>query len=330
MCYPSQVLNLLKVFKASHWLLWQNILAMMLLLLGGILWWGARYVQTQPKPGPLPEAFVQLISDPAPVPLLVDEDLESLKEVFVATLSAESIWVSDEISAQILLTKNPDQPRALASTTKLMTALVARKLYSLDEVVTVGQEAFTSGNVMGLEFGEQMRVGELLYGLLIPSGNDAAFVLANHHSEGYLGFVADMNSLASELRLSQSHFENPSGLDQSGHLATAHDLAILAREVFKDPLLRQIMGTAEATITDVSGQVVHPLQATHQLLRTNPQVIGGKTGTTYEAGETLITLVEIQGHVVQIVVMKSQDRYADTSMIIEWIGQHYTWPTQMQ
>ncbi len=269
-----------------------------------------------PKPSDLPE-FI----DVAPVPVL--SELVS-QEDFLASISAQAVYVADNESAAVLLQENSDQLRAPASTTKLMTALVARQLYNLDDEFVVKEEAFTQGNVMGLQIGERISVQDLLHGLLMNSGNDAAFVLANNSPLGYTGFIAQMNQKATELHLDSSTFENPSGLDQDQHQMTARDLAIISREVMKDDFLRSIVGTQSKVITTASGQK-HNLQSTHHLLGEVEGVVGVKTGTTYMAGETLVTQVERDGHTVVIVVMGSQDRYGDTLKIIEWVFGNYEW-----
>lgn len=242
-----------------------------------------------------------------------------------ATLSAESIYVSDEVSGAVLLSKNENQVRAPASTTKLMTALVARAEFDQTDVVTVKAEAFSEGNTMGLVLGEQITVESLLFGLLVASGNDAAFALANHHPLGYDGFVAKMNSLADVYHLDTSSFRNPSGLDQSDHQVTARDLTILAREAFKDPLLTQIMRTTRIKVTDITRQNEHYLTHTHSLIGREQGVEGGKTGTTFEAGEALVTKVTKNDHPIIITVLKSQDRYGDTTKIIDWVYANYAW-----
>jgi D-alanyl-D-alanine carboxypeptidase (penicillin-binding protein 5/6) len=287
---------------------------------------------------------------PAPVPVFTagrelklptSDDLESWRESvaavptsaqaqelqwsYVSTLSAQAVYVMDVASAAPLLIKEPMQPLFPASTTKLLTALTALKTYPLDHYLTVKEEAFTQGTTMHLELGEQISVRELLYGLLISSGNDAAFVLANNHPEGYDGFVIAMNQLAQELHLDHTTFTNPSGLDHPGHHTSARDLAILSREVMKEPLLQEIVGTKIYTTTGPLGELRHELVNTHALLGVVPGVKGVKTGTTEGAGQVLITQVERENHEVLIVIMGSQDRYGETRRIIEWIWQNYTW-----
>jgi D-alanyl-D-alanine carboxypeptidase (penicillin-binding protein 5/6) len=279
-----------------------------------------------------PAAVPQLITSPqvspsaSSIPTFATVDSTAL----LNQLAASTVYVSDEASGAILLADNADQPVYPASSTKIMTALVAREVYYLSQVLTVKEEAFAQGNTMGLQPGEQISVNQLLHGLLISSGNDAAFVLANNHPQGYEGFVQAMNQKAHQLGLKNTTFANPSGLDADNHLMTAHDLAILSREIFKDEVLSTIMATKTLTATDASGQIPHLLGHTHELLYTDPTVVGGKTGTTEFAQQVLVTKfrrpdITGQNRDILVVVMGSQDRYGDTRTIIDWVMANYTW-----
>jgi D-alanyl-D-alanine carboxypeptidase (penicillin-binding protein 5/6) len=250
---------------------------------------------------------------------------ESESDQVAPAASASAIYVMDVHSGSILFEKNSQSARYPASTAKMMTALVARKVFPLEKKLTVKQEAFTTGTTAKLILGEQLTVSELLHALLIPSGNDAAFIFANNHPLGYSGFVNDMNTLAEQLHLDDTHFGNPSGLDVQKQTATAHDLAILAKELMKDKILREIVGTKNYTATDVTGKFKHPLQNTQELLGVVDGVVGIKTGTTEFAGENLITEVDREGHPVIIVVLGSLDRYGETKNIIDWVFDHYEW-----
>ncbi len=259
----------------------------------------------------------------APIPLLQREPAEV--DAFMASVSAQAVQVIDVDSGSVLLSRNADLPRSPASTTKLVTALVSRDIYALDTVLKVGQEAMSTGTTMGLINGEEITVENVFYGLLMNSGNDAAFLLANQSPFGYQSFVNQMNVKAEQLHLKHSHFTNPSGLDDPDHVMSAADLTIVAREVLKDEFLKSIVGTKSKVITDVSGKISHPLYSTQQLLGIVPGVIGMKTGTTDQAGEALVTALERDGHTLILVVLGSQDRYADTRKMINWIENSYQW-----
>jgi serine-type D-Ala-D-Ala carboxypeptidase (penicillin-binding protein 5/6) len=246
----------------------------------------------------------------------------------VASLSASSILVSDRVTNAQLFERKSTEERYPASTAKLMTALVARDIYKLDDVLTVREEAFSEGAIMGLLVGEKMSVRNLLAGLLIFSGNDAAFVLANNSQGGYQSFVDKMNHKAEQLGLEHTYFTNASGLDSEQQQTSAHDLYIITEEVLKDSLLAELVKTKELTVKDTSGTLTHPLVNRNTLLHTFPGVFGVKTGTTDSAGENLITAVRRNKRELVIIVLGSQARYFETEELISWIDQNYRWETQ--
>lgn len=283
--------------------------------------------QTQ-SPLPAPQAQADLI-EMADLPLLTLEDPELAAASFSASLSAQAVLAVDLDSAAFLLAKNEDQFLAPASTTKIMTALVAQDLYQLDEVVTVREDVFSVGHTIGFKPGEQLTVRALLKALLINSGNDAAVILAQHHPQGEVGFMVAMNQKAQELNLNQTSLINPAGLDAAAHYTTAFELSLMARELMKNEFFRQLVKTKEAQITDVSGQDQYYLYNTNQLLATIPDVVGIKTGTTDLAGEALVTQInrEVLGKKrrVLVVILGSQNRYQDARATIDWIFSHYQW-----
>jgi len=258
---------------------------------------------------------------PADIPVLSETASPS---AVLSKVSARAVYVTDEDSGAILLQKNAHESLFPASTTKLMTALVARDTYYLSQVLDVTANSKTIGNVIDLVPGEKISVQSLLEGLLVSSGNDAAMVFAINYPQGYDGFIAAMNAKAQSLGLTGSHFTNPAGLDEPTHQVTARDLDILMREVLKDDQLKEIIGTQKAQVTDTAGNIVHTLYNTNQLL-SDPSIKGGKTGTTEYAKQVLVSVVEKDGHKLIMVVMGSDDRYADTEAILNWIFQNYSW-----
>jgi serine-type D-Ala-D-Ala carboxypeptidase (penicillin-binding protein 5/6) len=247
-------------------------------------------------------------------------------QVFVEpVLNATAAYVVDESSGAELFSKNAATLYAPASTTKLMTALVARRLYKPGSIVTVNLKRPIGGTVLGLRTGEQYSLDSLLEAALIASANDAAEVLAEQHPEGIDAFVGEMNAVATELHLENTHFSNPSGFDAEDHYSTAHDLLLLSREVLKDPVLRRIVGTKNSEIKDVTGTRRITLKSTNQLLGVDSRVQGIKTGTTEEAGEVLVTLTNDGSRKLILVVLGSRSRYTDTLALLNWVGSSYTW-----
>jgi D-alanyl-D-alanine carboxypeptidase (penicillin-binding protein 5/6) len=268
------------------------------------------------------EATLIPVFAPAEGELLAQTELQA---AFLASISARAVYVMDMPSATVLLQKDSQAVTAPASTTKLLTALVAREIYPLNQELLITSEASTGGTVIGFTPGELLPVRDLLSAMLIQSGNDAAMVVANHHPLGYQGFIEAMNSKAREIGLTHSKFVNPHGIDQPQHLSTAKDIAILAREVMKDSLLAEIVGTQSEVIQNTTQTISHQLFNTNALLAGNLGVVGIKTGTTELAGEVLVTQVQQEGRDIVIVVMGSQDRYEDTKQVLNWVLTHYIW-----
>lgn len=233
---------------------------------------------------------------------------------------AGAALLADETTGQVLLEKHARDRRAVASTTKIMTALLVLERCSLDEVVVVSQEAaLTGGNRVGLAPGEQVTVLDLLYGLLLNSGNDAATALAEHVAGSVAGFVTLMNVRAQELGLADTHFVNPHGLDAPEHYSTAYDLWLLSREALKNGTFRQIVGTPDHSI---GGRHYVNL---NQMLTTYPGADGVKTGTTDLAGECLVVSATRQGHRLIAVVLNSANRYEDAKSLLDYGFEAYGW-----
>lgn len=240
-------------------------------------------------------------------------------------LTARAIVVQDSTSKVVLYAKNPTTLLLPASTTKIMTALVALDSYALGDTVTVAREDHALGSTMELVSGEQITVENLLYGLLVASGNDAAVTLADNYHGGYAGFVSAMNAYAHKLHLDQTVYKNPSGIDSPGHVTSARDLAILASVALQNPSLAKFVATKEITVTDTSGVISHQLTSTNELLGEVEGVAGIKTGWTESAGECLVTYVTRGDHALVIVVLNSADRFGETRALIDWAYNHHTW-----
>jgi len=261
--------------------------------------------------------FKELLPSPFPYP--VAKGTAKLPE-----LSAKSVVVLDIGSSVLLYQKDPETKLLPASTTKIMTALVALENYPLGEVLTI-KDSQTEGNTVKLTAGERLTVENLLFGLLIGSGNDAALALAENFPGGTPGFVAAMNEKATALKLSNTHFTNPAGFDESDHYSTAGDLAVLTAIAIKNPTFSRVVSQPEITITDVSGQIVHKLKNTNELVGKIDGVKGVKTGWTKDAGECLVSLVERNREKVIIVLLGSKDRFGETKALIDWVFNNFEW-----
>jgi D-alanyl-D-alanine carboxypeptidase (penicillin-binding protein 5/6) len=222
-----------------------------------------------------------------------------LKLPYYPEVSAEGIYLVDLPSFTPIFSRNESLKLFPASTTKILTALVAYDVYKPDQTITV-KKTITDGQVMGLMVGEKITVENILYGMLVYSGNDAAYVLADNY--GYDKFIALMNKKAIILGMKNSHFDNPNGLDSGSQYSTAFDLSLAARELLKNSYLSKIVSTKEITISDVDFKYFHQLTNVNKLL-----------------GENLVSFYKKNGHQFVIVILKSLDRFNDTRNIINWI-----------
>lgn len=236
------------------------------------------------------------------------------------TVTAASVLMIDLPSGSTLFEKAPDEPRAPASTAKLMTALVVRDQAPLDEVVVItGAAAAMEGSRMGLAAGERLSVLDLLYGLLLPSGNDAAVALAEHVAGSEADFVAMMNAKAAALGLRSTHFANSHGLDAPGQVTTARDMALIASAALQDAELARIVAKPAA---EVAGRT---LANTNELLSAYADAAGVKTGTTDEAGECLVAAVRRGSHLVLLVELGSSARYEDARRLLDHAALAFAW-----
>lgn len=240
----------------------------------------------------------------------------------VPPISAESAIVIDVASQVVLYAKREDIRFPSASTTKIMTALVAMDYFSPNDIITV--PAFSvEGAVMKLVPEEQISFEGLLYGLLLASGNDAAETIARQSPLGRQGFIAKMNEKARALHLTNTFFEDPTGLSIANY-TSAIDLARLATLALKNETLRLIVSTKTKTVSDLTGQHTHELENLNKLLGVVEGVMGLKTGFTQEAGQVLVTAVSRNGHTIVTVVLRSEDRFADSRELLEWVFRSHT------
>lgn len=219
-------------------------------------------------------------------------------------LSAAAAILMDAESGEVLFEKDIGRRMRIASTTKIMTALVALECARLTDTITVTQDHMVEGSSMYLKPGETVTVEELLYGLMLCSGNDAALALADCCG-GLEVFVQAMNEKAAALGMKDTSFANPNGLDDENHYSTAYDMALLAAYAAEDPTFRRICSTRTAT---VGGRTM----TNHNKLLTQVEgCIGMKTGYTKAAGRTLVSCAERQGRRLVAVTLCDGNDWAD-------------------
>lgn len=245
--------------------------------------------------------------------------------VVVPEVSAKALLIKDLTTDTILLQKNADVPLPIASTTKIMTALVAEKYFKQNDVLIVSKDSLAGGSSAGLNLGENLSFRSLLYGMLLNSGNDAAYTIADNYPGGLPAFMAAMNKEAEDLGLKNTHFDNPAGFDSPNHFSSADDMAIISQEALKQADLARVFATKETDILSLDKKYDHHLINLNKLLSSVSGVLGIKTGTTDLAKENLITLVERNNHRVLIILLGSSDRFGETTKLINWVYYNFTW-----
>lgn len=226
-------------------------------------------------------------------------------------VSATAAVLMDADMGQVLYEKNGDRQMLIASTTKIMTALVVLEHAAPDDVITVTPNHMAEGSSMYLRAGETVRVEELLYGLLLCSGNDAALALTEC-AGGLTPFVALMNEKAAALGMAHTSFANPNGLDADGHYSTARDMAVLAAAAVENPTFRRICSSRSATI----GQ--RTMENHNRLLRQVEGCVGLKTGYTRAAGRTLVSCTERDGCRLVAVTLQDGNDWADHAALYDY------------
>lgn len=237
----------------------------------------------------------------------------------VSTASgAKAAVLIERHTGMILYEKNSTQALPMASTTKVMTALIALEYGRLDEKVTCSANAFgVPGTSIYLEKGETLTLREMLYGLMLASGNDAAVAIAEHIGGTVDGFCAQMNEKAKELGCENTHFATPHGLPHNDHYTTARDMAQIARAAMEQPLFREIVSTQRATLPWQNRSYDRVLQNKNKLLSTYPGATGIKTGYTKAAGRCLVFGAEREGMEVIGVVLGCPDWFGEAARMMD-------------
>lgn len=233
-------------------------------------------------------------------------------------ISAQGALVIDRDSQVILYEKNPNLRFSPASTTKIMTTLIALEEYQLTDILTVLKDD-VQGSTLNFEKNEKFTFEDLLYAMMLPSANDATVAIAQNFPGGEKAFIARMNEKAIELGLKNTHFEDPVGLLDEGGYTTPVDLARLSSYAMRNPQLAKIVSTKNRVISNTEGKE-YQIDNLNILLDI-PGVNGVKTGFTQEAGQVLVTSRKIPSlnKDIIIVVMQSQDRFGDSESLLNFL-----------
>ena len=238
--------------------------------------------------------------------------------------SAKACVIIDEASGRVLLSHNAEAALPMASTTKVMTALLALENGDLDAPVTCSRNAFgVPGTSIYLAEGETLTLRDMLYGLMLASGNDAATAIAEHIGGTVEDFCRMMTARAAELGCKNTTFLTPHGLPCEGHYTTAHDLALIAREAMQHPPFREIVGTTRATIPWEGREYDRVLNNKNKLLTTYEGATGIKTGYTKKAGRCLVFSAEREGMHIIGVVLNCPDWFNEAARLMDVAFERY-------
>jgi D-alanyl-D-alanine carboxypeptidase (penicillin-binding protein 5/6) len=282
-------------------------------------------------------------------PGAVDAEIARYRPMSPPPISADAVFVTDISTGTELFAQNAEEPLPPASLTKIVSALVVLERANLEDIVEI-QEADLVGteeSQVGLVAGDHLSVRDLLHGMLIPSGNDATRALARHvgataigeeapAEEAIAAFVSMMNASAAELGATSSHFLNPTGIDDEGHVMSARDIAIVTKAALRNSLFAEIVATTSAVLVSELVPDGYRVTTTNQLLAEGI-VTGVKTGTTAEAGGCLVTSFAVGPNQIVAVILGSdvaettegtQDstaRFAETRALLDAVKADYLW-----
>ncbi len=247
------------------------------------------------------------------------------------SISAVSAILIEADSGTVIYEKNADEQRAMASTTKIMTAILTIEAGDLDsEFVADSYAIRVEGTSMGLQEGDRVSRRDLLYGILLPSGNDAANAAAVSVGGSIGGFVELMNSKAEELGLASTHFVTPSGLDAEGHCTTARDLANLTAYAMKNEIFREIVCCSSAEVEFGNPPYLRTLRNSNKMLTRYEGAIGVKTGFTDNARRCLVSAAERDGVTLIAVTLNAGDDWNDHTKMLDYgFSQVFSYPLEL-
>lgn len=225
----------------------------------------------------------------------------------VSAISASSVIAMDTQNGRILYGYNMDEKKLIASITKIMTAIVTIEYGNLDEEITVGEEVLEAyGSAIYIEVGEKITLKDLLYGLMLRSGNDAAVVIASSVAKSMESFVMLMNETAVKIGMKNTYFYNNHGLEESdgsANTSTVRDMALLTKYAMDNPTFREIFKTKNHTVK--TNFKTYSWTSKNKLIHSEDYITGGKTGYTKKAGRTLVTTGSRNN--IDLVVVTIQD-----------------------
>jgi len=249
-----------------------------------------------------------------------DFNSKTIKTVKSPEVSARASLIYDLTTNKVIYQKNAKEKLPMASLTKIMTSIVALENKKKDDKYFVSKEDLVGEDSMGLTAGEVLSLKELLYGLILNSGNDAAETLANNFSGGRTKFIEAMNNKAKSLGLSDTNFTNPTGLEGDGkQYTTAYDILVIARyALINFPLFNKVVSTFDYNIPQTKTHKAFYLENETNLLTSYPGVKGVKTGYTPEAGLCLVTYLDYGGHKIIGILLGSDNRRREMKDLLDY------------
>lgn len=250
-------------------------------------------------------------------------------------IESRAVFIQDLESGKVLYAKKEHDRLPVASITKLMTAQVLLDTLNLDDVVTMSKTAIDTYGGQAFFIGEKISAKNLFYAMLMASSNDAAAALAEHVSGSWHEFIPLMNDRVKKLHLQNTHFANPTGLDDPENYSSASDMAIIAKESLRYSFMWEVMRTQDTIITSANGLLEHVIRNSNKLLGKLPNIGGGKTGYTDEALETFVFIAgpprEVanpdENHQVLYVLLGAPIglRFQETTTLVHWVDKAYKW-----
>lgn len=234
-------------------------------------------------------------------------------------ISAASAILIEPVSGRIIYEHNSRQRRPMASTTKIMTAIIAMELANPEDIVCIQPDCVKiEGTSLYLDEGEQLILQDILYGLMLRSGNDAAAAIGRHVAGDVEQFVSLMNRKAWEMGMEDTNFANPHGLDHDEHYSSAYDMSVLGARFLEFPLLREISVTEEYISRELSNGRVRLFRNNNKLLIRDPRSTGIKIGWTDNAGRCLVAAAQVGDVELVAVVLDAPDLYTDVSKLFDF------------
>ena len=250
--------------------------------------------------------------------LILPMSLSEATSFMPPPIEAQAAIVMEANSQTVLFEKEADRQMFPASTTKIMTFLLAQKLGSPDSIVTISDRAADcEGSSLEVSEGDRIKLRDLVYGLMLVSGNDAAEAVAEHIGGSIPKFVRYMNDEAAAIGARHTHFVNPHGLPDPKHYTTAYDLALITDRALANPEFSRVTGTKAATVAFLSGETRN-LVNSNKLLGNYRGINGGKTGYTRAAGDCLVATAKRGGIQLIVVILNSDERWDDAKNLLDF------------